>query len=70
MPDHARKRQALDDWTALFGIDNLERHNAAADAAATAQLLLALLARAGAQGVRRVADLSRLEKDYRFLSRV
>jgi DNA polymerase-3 subunit epsilon len=68
-PDEAGKRRALDDWTSLFGIENAERHHALADAAATAQLLLVLLARAQTQGMQRVEDLVRLEKDQRWLAR-
>lgn len=68
-PAHAAKHHALDYWTALFGIENLNRHNALADACATAQLLLVLLARAREQGLTRLAQLKRLEKDHRWLGR-
>lgn len=68
-PEHAPNRHALDDWTALFGIENPNRHNAVADACATAQLLLVLLARAQAQGHARVEALLQLEKDQRWLIR-
>jgi DNA polymerase-3 subunit epsilon len=47
LPDEARKRKHLDAWLALFGIEVFSRHDAIADALATAQLLLAVLARAG-----------------------
>ena len=46
MPDEARARQHLDAWLERFGIEVFSRHDAAADALATAQLLLALLPRA------------------------
>lgn len=68
-PEQSDKRYALDDWTALFGIENLNRHNAVADACATAQLLLVLLARARARGLTRVQDAIQLEKDQRWLRR-
>jgi DNA polymerase-3 subunit epsilon len=68
-PELAAGRRALDDWTEAFGIDNSQRHNAVADACATAQLFLVLLARARNQGATRVRDLLQLEKDQRWLSR-
>lgn len=68
-PALASGRHALDDWTAAFGIENLNRHNAVADAFATAQLLLAMLARARSSGAARLKDLIRLEKDQLWLSR-
>ncbi len=46
MPEEARARQHLDAWLERFGIEVFGRHDAAADALATAQLLLALLPRA------------------------
>ncbi len=45
-PHLAASCRALDDWTAAFHIENPQRHNAVADAYATAQLLLVLLAHA------------------------
>lgn len=46
MPGEARARQQLDAWLERFGVEVFGRHDAAADALATAQLLLALLPRA------------------------
>lgn len=46
MPEEARKCKHLDAWLELFGIEVFSRHDAIADALATAQLLLAVLARA------------------------
>jgi DNA polymerase III subunit epsilon len=40
LPGLSGRRQALDDWTSHFQIDNFARHSASADALATAQLLL------------------------------
>ena len=51
MPEEARTRQQLDAWLERFGIEVSSRHDAAADALATAQLLLALLPRAKERGV-------------------
>jgi DNA polymerase-3 subunit epsilon len=47
LADEARARKGLDDWLARFGIEVFSRHDAVADALATAQLLLAVLANAG-----------------------
>jgi DNA polymerase-3 subunit epsilon len=68
-PAIASSRRALDDWTAAFNIENTNRHNAVADALATAQLLLPLLARAQASGASRLRDLLQMEKDQRWLAR-
>jgi DNA polymerase-3 subunit epsilon len=56
MPAEAHKRKHLDAWLELFGIEVFSRHDAIADALATAQLLLAVLARA-ATPPRRVAGM-------------
>jgi DNA polymerase-3 subunit epsilon len=61
--------QGLDAWSQRFGITNHARHNALADALATAQLLQVALARAMATGVTTLDDLQRIEKDQRWLSR-
>lgn len=61
--------QGLDAWSQRFGITNHARHNALADALATAQLLQVVLARAIETGVTTLADLKRIEKDQRWLSR-
>ncbi|MEK6593496.1 MAG: 3'-5' exonuclease [Pseudomonadota bacterium] len=57
----------LDDWLQVFGIVNYSRHNAVADACATAQLFQIVAAQAARQGMRNCADLMRLEKDRRWL---
>lgn len=59
--------RGLDDWMDLFGINNLARHNALADALATAQLLQISLARAAAEGITRFDELLKLERDQRWL---
>lgn len=61
--------QGLDEWTQRFGIENQARHNALADALATAQLLQVVLARAIATGANTLADLQRIERDQRWLDR-
>jgi len=64
---HAGVAHTLDDWTRVFGIDNYARHDAVADALATAQLLLVLLAEAKKHGAESCADLARLQKDRFWL---
>ena len=68
-PRHARTARTLDDWMGVFGIDNHARHDAVADALATAQLLLVVLAETGKQGMTSCADLIGLEKAQRWLDR-
>jgi DNA polymerase-3 subunit epsilon len=68
-PEHAERARALDDWTHLFGIENHARHNALADAFATAQLLLVVMARAAADGERRLSDLITASTAQRWLAR-
>lgn len=66
-PQHARSAHSLDEWTRLFGIDIYERHNAVADALATAQLLQIAFPRAAEEGVRSAKDLIELERNARWL---
>jgi DNA polymerase-3 subunit epsilon len=61
-------RRALDDWLAQFGIACPERHDALADAYATAQLLLVLFAEAERQGAGTVGKLRSLERSGRWLA--
>jgi DNA polymerase-3 subunit epsilon len=68
LPDAARYGgRGLDDWLLAFGIDALLRHNAAADALATAQLLLCLRSIAAAQGASGHLRLWRLARQGRWL---
>lgn len=62
--------QSLDEWLQQFHIDNHARHNALADALATAQLLQVVLAAAIAGGATTLDDLAALEQDQRWLRRV
>jgi DNA polymerase-3 subunit epsilon len=57
LPDEARRRKALDDWLALYGIRAFSRHDAVADALATGQLFQALRPRALAAGLDTVDKL-------------
>jgi DNA polymerase-3 subunit epsilon len=66
-PGPQREQRALDDWLAQFAIACPARHDALADAYATAQLLLVLLAEAERQGAGTVAELRRLERAGRWV---
>lgn len=59
-------RRSLDDWLAAFGVACPARHDALADAYATAQLLLVLLAEAERQGLRSVGDVESLARAARW----
>jgi len=59
--------RGLDDWLAAFGIECSIRHNAAADALATAELLLRLRALAAKQGTRGFAALVKAAKQQKWL---
>jgi DNA polymerase-3 subunit epsilon len=69
-PDQPEGARTLDHWLRRFGIENYQRHNALADALATAQLLLVALAEAGRQGLTTWAQLARLQDGQRWLARV
>ena len=62
------ERRALDDWLAEFDIVHPARHDALADAYATAQLLLILLAEAERQGAGTVDGLRRVARSGRWIS--
>jgi len=62
VPGVAREPRELDHWLAHFGVHNFARHGALADASATGQLLLLVLARAAARGVRDVRGLYDLQR--------
>jgi DNA polymerase III subunit epsilon len=60
---------ALDDWLARFRIVCVARHNAAADALATAELLLRLWPRAREKRCADWASLAAMERHQRWLQR-
>lgn len=65
-PDLARSIRVLDDWSERFAIRNEDRHNALADALATAQLLLVAMAQARRiHGTCSYDGLRRLERAFR-----
>ena len=68
VPDASRYGdRSLDDWLAAFGIECTIRHNAAADALATAELLLRLRAIAAKQGARGFDALVRAARQQKWL---
>lgn len=69
LPEMAKGKQGLDDWTRAFEIVNTNRHNAVADALATAQLLLVLISRANQENAVSLRDLIKLEKAQQWLTR-
>jgi DNA polymerase-3 subunit epsilon len=70
VPGSATQRgRSLDDWLALFHIVVDDRHNAAGDALATAELLLRLREIARAQGAAGFAALARAADHDRWLGR-
>ncbi|MFZ5474238.1 MAG: PolC-type DNA polymerase III, partial [Pseudomonadota bacterium] len=69
LPQYARKYRALDHWVGHFGIGNYARHNALADALATAQLLLTALPLARRQGQNHYRALQELERAQHWLDR-
>jgi DNA polymerase-3 subunit epsilon len=60
--------RSLDDWLAAFGIECTIRHNAAADALATAELLLRLRVLAEKQGARGHAGLLKVARQHKWLA--
>jgi DNA polymerase III subunit epsilon len=67
-PDVARTGGgALDDWLSALQIVCVSRHNAASDALASAELLLALRSMAAARGAYRFDDLVALTRSRRWL---
>ncbi len=68
-PDVDIGRGGLDAWLAHFRLNNSQRHHAAADAMATAEIALVLLSRARSQGIRTFRDLQSRLTDWRRLQR-
>lgn len=61
--------RGLDAWLSAFGIVNFSRHDALADALATAQLFLVFARRAAASGAGKVGDILELARSQVWLSR-
>jgi DNA polymerase-3 subunit epsilon len=69
-PPLAKKYRALDDWIGHFGIRIDARHNALADALATAQLFQVALAQTDNKNVTDFAELRDMEKSQRWVDSV
>jgi DNA polymerase-3 subunit epsilon len=69
-PGRAARPRSLDDWLNCFSIRNDDRHNAAADALATAQLLQVALSQAPRARAENYAALRELEKAQRWVDSV
>jgi DNA polymerase-3 subunit epsilon len=69
-PPLAQKYRALDDWIGHFGIRIDARHNALADALATAQLFQVAIAQAGKREVVNFSGLYDLERAQRWVNSV
>jgi DNA polymerase-3 subunit epsilon len=68
-PDASVGRGGLDDWQKHFHLNNSQRHNASADALATAEIALILLSKARAQGIHQLDELSIRLGQWRKLKR-
>ena len=66
-PGRVNPRSGLDGWLEALRIPMTRRHRAIVDCLATAQLLVAVLERAPALGVRRPAQLMRLSREARWI---
>lgn len=69
-PDAPARAWGLDDWLRHLSIPGHGRHSALADAFSTAQLFLAVLARAEQRGARDARSLLKLERSARALWRL
>ncbi len=65
--ERAPSAHSLDEWMRVFGISNYARHDAVADALATAQLFQIVLAQAARHGMGNCADLVELQSGQRWL---
>ncbi|MEH6564287.1 MAG: 3'-5' exonuclease [Halopseudomonas sp.] len=68
-PEAKLPHGSLDEWQQYFGLRNSQRHNAAADALATAEIMLILLAKAKAQGLVSLAEVKSRLGQWRRLRR-
>jgi DNA polymerase-3 subunit epsilon len=69
-PDCQDRCHTLDDWQQHFHLTNSERHNAAADAMVSAELLLIMLNRLAREGTNTLAELDNRLARWRRLHRL
>jgi DNA polymerase-3 subunit epsilon len=68
-PAEAQVEKTLDDWLTHLAILGLDRHNALADAYATAQFFIVMLAKARREGFSTVRGLLRAQRNYHWQRR-
>lgn len=69
-PDAQTAGKGLDDWTDFFGFEVNERHHAASDALATAELSLIALNKAHKHGMRTLRELTDKLRYHRRLKKI
>lgn len=67
--DRINEQVDLDVWLRLFGIENIQRHNAVSDAYATAKLLQVVIARGAQHKAETPASFAEIEKSRRWMRR-
>jgi DNA polymerase-3 subunit epsilon len=70
LPERGKSYKSLDAWLEAFGIENVKRHDALADALATAQLLQVLEYHGEALGLRSAAALIEAARSQEWLAKV
>lgn len=68
-PAEAKRLKGLDDWLGLHKLNAWTRHNALADAVATAQLLLIAMGKAKSQGAKSFSAFKEIEKAHLWMGR-
>jgi len=69
LPEYAKSFRSLDDWTEALGILNVRRHDALADALATAQLFQVLQHRTSEKGVHSARELLETARSQEWLAK-
>lgn len=64
-PEHGMRQPRMDDWIEFFGLSVMQRHNACADALATAELLLILIKQAAKQEITTLKQLDTALQNWR-----
>lgn len=64
-PDHCMRQPRMDDWIDHFKLNVMQRHNACADALATAELLLIFISQARGQGIVTLKQLETALSNWR-----
>lgn len=64
-PEHCMRQPRMDDWIDYFKLNVMQRHNACADALATAELLLIFISQARSQGITTLKQLDTALHNWR-----